>query len=392
MKKAYLIPKGIVIKVGNEPADFFHEDAIHPCIAFFKIYHISPEIYDAVYTKGIAETTLYPRQLVVLCDQLLKPGGRFEMHYFNSRFSKGIVRPFDFMAQELSLIIGDRYRLEKMRFDDDTITMTWRKLKGTLPDNDRITCWSFGIISNGSKNDWVLEMIKQILAMKISECEIIVCGPVPGENLPGNVRVLSDDDLITDDRAPICKKKNKIILAAKYNNLVLTHDRIRFPEDWYRKMCEYGNYFDVLCTRITAINNSNKRVRDWVAFKGSMSDYKSCDAGIVPYNEWDETIFIDGGYLIGKTHQLRKVLYDVRLHWGEAEDVNFSKRLYLQGIMTNFYGDCHVLSMTHRHKGVDRYNSRLNVFRVLLRKKKLIVKRQEQKKQFLNYLKRNMLS
>jgi len=69
------------------------------------------------------------------------------------------------------------------------------------------------------------------------------------------------------------------------------------------------------------------------------------------YNEWNPNLYIDGSMIIIKRHIAIENQLSDYLHWGEKEDVDFSKRLYLNGYLHSFYEGCYVTTLTYMKIG-----------------------------------------
>ena len=330
------------------------ESDFHPCHPFFIKHQLEPESFSRIYTKGVCETHPYLREVIKKIDYLLSVNGELIIDFFSSSslYTGGdIIRPISFLMHETSLSLQDRYLLFQKINNGNIFQLHFKKLKSALPSGDSIHRWSFGIVSDGKKNERILDTIRQIEDMKIQEFEVLICGPSPSDHLPENVKVLDDSDLYRDIRIPISSKKNRIIQNAKFNNLVIIHDRIHFSKSWYRDLCMYGNYYDALCTRILDEDTKTRRVIDWAAFEGEINAYQNSNGILYNYKQWSPFIYADGGYLIIKKHLISPILLNPYLNWGEAEDYDFSRRLYLAGVLYNFYEKCYVTSASHRHQG-----------------------------------------
>lgn len=374
------------LKVFNSSIDYtcvgtemlLTEKDFHPCNPFF-IDHptLLPESFQKISTKGVFETTRYIRHTLKVIDSLLVVGGEIYIEFFRASFDSGgfPLRPYNFMMNELSVCFGERYKVYQKDFDNSIDRFWLKKIESSLPVSDSISKWSFGIVSNGSKNDRVLNIINQIISFKIPEFEILICGPKPSEDLTAVVKIIDDSDLYFDVRIPISKKKNKIVDEASYNNLVIMHDRISFENDWYQKICEYGNHFDQLCMPILDEDTQTLRINDWLKIDSDLSNFKSTKGGVLDYKDWSPFVFVDGGFMLIKKHIIAKTKLNPFLNWGEMEDVNLSQRLYLDGNSVCFYQSSRLLTQTHRIKGSNPSKNWLKKVIRPIRNKQYIQKR-----------------
>ncbi len=320
---------------------------------------ISPGSLSEIKTFGIFEK-IYPlRDYLKKIDTLLSSaGGILSIIYFTAgdTYTGGsFIRPISFLLREISLSYGNRYQLVKKEEKNSITELIFIKNKGTEILGDSITKWSFGIVSDGRKKNNINNIISQIHAFNIPNYEIIICGPENESSYPtANIKVLTDLDLYHDLRTPITAKKNRIIHSSKFNNLVILHDRISFPDDWYEKMVTYGNCFEILTNKILDEETHSLRVQDWMVSEIDFNNYETKHIGYFPYDKWHPNIYVDGGFIIVKKNIIMAINgYNNSLHWGEAEDVDLSVRLYNAGYVTNINTKNEVYTKTHRHKGID---------------------------------------
>lgn len=348
-----------------------HEKDFHPCVPFF-IRHpeIQPETIQRIYVRGIFEQHPYIRTVLKYCDYMLAKGGILEIDFFNRYFDgRGIgIRARNDWQYELSMVFKDRVSLVKQ---DKGLNgkFVYKKNACFLPVDDSIEKWTFGIVSDGRKNERILQIIDRINSFGIPQYEILICGPAPSATRLDNVRVLSDAHLYSDLRIPISKKKNLIIQEAKYNNLIIMHDRIIPSKDWYANMLKYGNYWDCLSCRIINEENHALRMADWQETNSKPPRPKILDIFFTKertlnYDEWSPDIYIAGGFFQIKKHLGIKLA--PYLYWGEKEDVDMSVRAYNDGVLFTFYPDNVLYSQCVRFKGSSMKSSFFHVIRCKL--------------------------
>lgn len=354
------------------------ENDFHPCIPFFlKHPEISPESVDKIYIRGILENYKYFHAVLKYCDYILKDGGIIEIDYFNiSDGGNGFaIRSRKSWWYVLSLMFGERIHLIKAEGGLNG-HYVYKKVGRCLPENDSIEKWSFGIVSDGRKNERILSIIDRIYSFNIPYVEIIICGPSPSDRLPKEVKVIDDSFLYIDKRIPISKKKNLIIEHASYNNLIIIHDRINFPEDWYLKMCEYGNYYDCLDSPILNEEDESKHMSNWCVYPQNAmwptlfnaifrSKFK------LDYSKWSPDIFINGGFIQMKRHLIKRILLNPYLNWADNEDVDLYSRAYLDGVLIEFNPYNKMFSAPVRFAGEIEQVSTLTEIRTIFRAVKL---------------------
>lgn len=349
---------------------YLNELDFHPCKGFFLNHlDILPESAQYIKTKGILENSKYIRYILKMMDAMLMVNGIIEISFFASGFDYGgnPFRTYTSLMYECSIIFKERIKLVSKTQNGNDIKIILKKNVATLPARDTIEAWSFGAISNGKKNERILALIEQVRNFQIPNFEFLICGPAPSNNLPSFVKIIDDSDLYFDSRIPISKKKNKIIDAANYNNLVLFHDRFNFPDHWYSDMKKYGNYFDGVAIPILDEETKSHRIQDWMSTSLDHYDFLKIfpKNRMLKYNQWVPNWNINGGFLIVKKHLIKRVKFNPFLHWGEAEDGDLCRRLDADGFCLNLYNNTYVTSQTHRLKTSNKRKGLLKLLQIM---------------------------
>jgi hypothetical protein len=319
-------------------------------------YHIEPESAAVVSIELILQHENLTRYAIKELDILLKVGGTFQVVLVDNSAHSSYLLSRDQVKYEFAVATNGRYILTAIEENAPFITLNYRKNKATLPEDDFVECWTFGIITNGKKLDSLNELIASIHELNIPNYEIIICGPYPQEQSIDYkyVSILEDVTLESDIRFPVSTKKNKIIHAAKYNNLCVVHDRFHFPTTWFTQMKAYGNFFDYLC--LPTVDNAGNRFQvDWMKFCYPLTKRLNRNPSL-KYSQWHPDVIIQGGIITGKKHLIKKYCLDERLHWGEMEDIQFSKQAYLDGCLFYIDSQNHVISKSVNHKPVNNYS------------------------------------
>ena len=243
---------------------------------------------------------------------------------------------------------------------------------------------SFGIVFSGHKEDEVmlnevLISISKIENLQSTPYEVIICGPSDFnvktlkqrfEKLV--IRYLFFDIPQNEFRIPICKKKNFIYLHSTYSTLVISHTRITFPVNFLNIL---NVKFDFITPKVVYIkDNIEYRYLDFLLI-GSYDDlYRSPTfikifAGCWVNNDYlyllkNAAPSIDGGINIFNKNILKEQPYNVKIAWGEAEDVVLSQKLNYLGYLIDYYPFIRCISLT------DKVNvSKENIFLNLLKYK-----------------------
>jgi hypothetical protein len=322
----------------------------------YQKYDVVPETFDYVAVEFLTQREFLSRFIIKELDILLMIGGVFEVIIVNSKSHSNYFRSCDQVKYEFSIATNGRYKLLDAHEEKNSgvLKLRYKKFAATLEAGDDISCWSFGIISDGRKNDKVTKLIQSVIKQKIPNFEVIICGPytIPEEFNGKDIIVLDDVKLDQDIRPPTPAKKNKIIKRARYNNLCVLHDRFTLPHDWYSNFENYGNYFDVLCLPTVDAGGNRFRV-DWMNFHYPITQITSQNRSL-DYSSWTPEVIIQGGILIAKKNLMQKVMFDERLHWGELEDMQLSKKMYLEGAFINVDVKNFVYSEAVNHKAQSR--------------------------------------
>jgi hypothetical protein len=303
----------------------------------------------------VLQTASNPRKIIKLLDSLLKVSSKFEIILVESQAHSGFFRSIEQVKYEFSVSTNGRYILTSSISEDGILHLSYTKKASVLPNHDSIDKWSFGIVSGGSNNLWVRELIESIQSQNIKEYEILICGPTPysdNDSKPENVILIEDHEMGDDIRVPITHKKNKILRKAKFNNICLLHDRYLLPDSWFKNFKKFGNYFDCVCLKNLS-NEGNRFSVDWMKFHSPLTSRFKFNNALL-YNEWNDEVIIPGGVMVLKEHLFKPFLLDERLHWDELEDMQLSKVAYINGILISVDSNNFFISREVRHR---TYNS-----------------------------------
>ncbi|MFC1682570.1 hypothetical protein ACFL0X_03050, partial [Nanoarchaeota archaeon] len=193
-------------------------------------------------------------------------------------------------------------------------------------------------VTGGGRDDWIDKEVKSIINLEIPKFEIIVCGGKYKGKYKDKVKYVSFDHKL----AWITKKKNLICENAKYENLIITHDRFIFDKNWYQGIKKYGNYFEVLSCIIRDIRG--RRADDWVAFERD-KDGVYGTPGHLDYRDWDKNSYVDGGLYILKKSVWERCKWDESFEGDSTEDAQMSKDFEQNGFIIRFnpFSSCKTL-------------------------------------------------
>lgn len=325
----------------------------------------------------ILDLSVYKKNI----NQLYHPTGKFNTDFYEKVYTKDIInenkfspiflKEWFYLVKRNGLLVIDykpnencnKEKLEDMMqwlwkksfkivshqmVDEDNLRFVCKKLITTKNRNDDINKWTFGIVTNGKRLEWLEQLIQSIRMQKISCYEIIICGTYPHQPaedikyIPFNKR---------DDKGWITKKKNLIVENAKYENICMLHDRIILNKDWYLGMKMWGNCFENLgCRQLY----KGKRVHDWVVshfFINNKDKKKFAFESYADYRDWYKDIWFMGQLNIFKKSIITKnnLWWDEKLYVGDREDYELSKNFSKEGFIHRFNDAASVETLINKY-------------------------------------------
>jgi len=211
-----------------------------------------------------------------------------------------------------------------------------QKNVSTIIRNDSINKWSFGIITNGKRPDWLKDIIDSIRIQKIPHYEIIICGEYNNKSKSKDIIYIPFNQ--RNNKGWITKKKNLIIQKAKYQNICLLHDRIFLNKNWFQEVKKWGNCFDVLTGKTIAINGEKNL--EHICFKGlskltmdQLNHFKYFPCGNLDYRDWDKDLFSYSANFMIKKYILINNPYNETLYHKDFEDLFISQENNQKGFI-----------------------------------------------------------
>lgn len=190
---------------------------------------------------------------------------------------------------------------------------------------------SFAVIVDGNYPDRLTRFVQSVASMdslSTISYEILVCGPTGAADHIDHpdLRFLPQDTRFTD-KGWITRKKNLLIHAARGSIIALSHDRYWYAPSFVVNLKAFGGDFDVLIPE--QVTPTGVRYPSLVATSGrwdlrALAEYERGD--------YSPNLYVNGGILIARLDRLRSTPYNELLFWGEAEDVEHSRRLEQAGV------------------------------------------------------------
>ncbi len=190
--------------------------------------------------------------------------------------------------------------------------------------------FTFGIITNGTEDIRIEQIIDSIERQKIPNYEIIIVGN--SKIVRDNTKVIEFDE--SGFPAWITRKKNIVTDLAQFENVVYLHDYIELGDNWYEGFLKFGDNFDVCMNVIT--NCDGTRYRDWFIciwdnpiIMDIAGPERKC---LIPYDEnrFKKHMKFSGAYWVAKKKVMLEVPLDERLGWNDpkgGEDYVWSKEI-----------------------------------------------------------------
>jgi hypothetical protein len=185
--------------------------------------------------------------------------------------------------------------------------------------------FTFGIITSINSCNYINDIIISIENQNIPNYEIIIIGQINKDLIHNfkNTTIIEFNENIKPQW--ITKKKNIITELSKYENIVFLHDYILFEPNWYNGFIEFDKeYSDWEISMCKVKNIDGKRAIDWM---GLPNDTKYGNV-LLPYHYRNpKGMYIPGNFWIAKKNVMQKYPLNENLLWGQAEDIEWSKRV-----------------------------------------------------------------
>jgi GT2 family glycosyltransferase len=201
-----------------------------------------------------------------------------------------------------------------------------------MEPSNKISGYSFCIITNGKRIQKLAREIESIHALKMPHYEILVGGDLRNESQ--HVTVVSLPETARSGR--LGELRNRLVERAQYDHIIVADDDMVFHDDFYRGLLAYGEDYDVLCVKLLNVDKS--RYYDWATIGGSRGHV------LLDYDETDSGVYVTGGLCIMKAYVADQVKWDETLGFYQQEDIDFSVRLKKAGFTIKF---CRFSTVTH---------------------------------------------
>ncbi len=271
--------------------------------------------------------------------RLLAPGGTLLLRYAQTPLLTSFALKHQLMAWTRGAVVPVMETIYA-----GNIAQSAFRLTGAARPAPTLASYSFGVITDGRRQgevDRFIDSIQALAGLDDIEHEILVCAPeAECLRLAGqpHLRAIPQDKGF-ETEGWITRKKNQLVEAARFENLVVAHDRYTLPPDFLARMQDFGADFDVLvCAQQLA---NGERFPDWVTL-GSEWNWTVC--AMLDYDDYSRHQYINGGIMLAKREALRETPWNELLFWQQAEDVELTRRLQQRGIVPRLAR--HVVAVT----------------------------------------------
>jgi len=229
---------------------------------------------------------------------------------------------------------------------------------------------TFGICASPNGNiDYLENLIYSImdsdsiiLGEENDAYEIIVSGNVPTDKQIANVTYMPFDESVKE--AWITRKKNLMVQAAQYENIVLLHDYYLLDDLFWKGLSYYDRKnpdWKILMNTVWTYEGT--RHSDWLVNQRYMDKVMEAYPHLadelrtvapnengprwvcgLPYEVDDMTHvqYISGGYIVAKKSVLLECPFNEELAWGDSEDIIWSQDVIQHGYKFDFNPFCAV--------------------------------------------------
>lgn len=305
--------------------------------------NIGIETQDYLFSSKVINATKYFKIMLYEWFLVVKKGG-----YLMIELQKNEILDFPHLKQEIDALqlYKGKYRIITEYQDQDRRGIILQKIKSIKTPDHLINQWTFGLVTNGKRKELIAKSLSSIRKLNIPHYEIIICGHYDGQT-GRDINYIPFSK--HDQKGWITRKKNIICENARYENIVVFHDRIYFDPDWFAGMKKWGNYFEVLsCPIYLPANNAPFTNWETVGPNWKQEDDLKMfhsNAHLDP-SDWDVNVYVGGAVIILKKSIWRLEKWNENLFWGDAEDIEYSLRQHARGIMIRFNPDAKVRSST----------------------------------------------
>jgi hypothetical protein len=203
---------------------------------------------------------------------------------------------------------------------------------------------SIGVIHNGEKPENLHRLIESCnteFSTSPFPWEIVLNGPRI-ESIAELWPEVSQISSVSDPRGWITRKKNHVAQFAKYDNLLMLHNRYALPKGFANTYTSLQNAFQIVIPRQIG---ENFELPTWVCQSSQWGYATSIE---IPYGSFHPYQYVSGGAFLVKRALLLNVPLNELLFWDEAEDLEWSRRLQGAGVIPRGFENFFLESLGYR--------------------------------------------
>ncbi len=276
---------------------------------------------------------------------------RTDMRYADDKDLALLRQEIDILRNEIQEDIAAIHRLEILTLTQRISLLNdfGKALPPTVPGRTKKSSkphgYSFGIITNGKRNEKLANLIESIRNQNLPEerYEILIAGCVDKIRTDYGIRKFPMDRAASEGR--LGAMRNVLARAAVFNKFVSLDDDFLLHPKWAEAVEDINGDFDIATGII--VNPDLSRYCDWVNI---IENYTFLRA----YHEaFDKCQYVTGGYGIYKDFIFQDHAWNDDLGFYQGEDVSFSKRLFDAGYQLKFVPKAVVMhdDENYRQKG-----------------------------------------
>lgn len=234
--------------------------------------------------------------------------------------------------------------------------------------------WSICVVSGGNNENKLEKVIQSAAQAEIEEFELLIIGPKPKLTLPDFAKHVEFTESDVDPRFPIVEKKNLCAKIAKYENLLIIHDRFFLSPSWGQALRALRADWDVLVFPVEISDRPELSLQDWCAYSNPSRNQRDSEQlfeyfNTYPFkysnlrhhslesNEYDAGVMSCGGSFAVRRSVLLETPIDSRLRWAEIEDGDWSERLISVGRIISYASTAQLCTRSDWKAGTKRWNN-----------------------------------
>lgn len=268
------------------------------------------------------------------------------------------------------------YRILSKRF---ALTITSDKVSGTKLKSKEVpeygnAKWSICVVSGGNNENKLEKVIQSVAQAELDEVELLIIGPKPKITLPDFARHIDFVESQVDPRFPIVEKKNLCAKLAKFDNLLIIHDRFFLTPSWTQAIKMLRTDWDVLVFPVEISDRPELSLQDWCAYSNPIAknrgsdrlfryfetypfNYENLRHHSLDSNEYDDGVMSCGGSFAVRRQVLLDTPIDQRLRWAEIEDGDWSERLIAAGYIISLAPTAQLGTRSDWKSGTKRWSN-----------------------------------